>query len=40
MLREPEAMIAERIAMAGKLEGFTDRGILGSTLGRRRLIEY
>ena len=40
VLRDPVAMITQRVAMAGEFEGFTDRRVLRSILGRRRLIEY
>jgi hypothetical protein len=40
MLRNPVAMITQRVAMAREFEGLTDRLVLRSALGGRRLIEY
>jgi hypothetical protein len=40
LLGEPVAMIPQGVAMAGEFKRLTDRSILRSTFGRRRLIEY
>ena len=40
VLRDPVAMITQRVAMPGEFERLTDRGVLRSAFGRRRLIEY
>ena len=40
MLRDPVAMITQRVAVAREFEGLADRGVLRFALGRRGLVEY